>query len=328
MIERLSVVAPGLLAAIRAGESRHPVQAVDSGVLRQLLARSQQRQPVVMAELLATTLGWSPWQDAAVVAQQLALPSASAWLFAAPVLLRPEHAGIYLLGSRPLQLTMNEAEQHCAELNAWLQQDGMKLYPISSDRWLLALPQPTGLQWPTLADAIGVDLRQVWPQGEGSLRWQSRLTEWQMLLNQSALNQARQQRGERPLHALWLWGNETRQANARTVDAAVLRLTQSQALLGSETATVAALLSGDHRHALLVDDRLADAFMHGDVVGYQQIFSAFTNETLQPVLNGFQRGDIAELVLYPDDGYGYLATQRARWRFWQRAPLPDLLRSR
>ncbi len=329
MLERLSLLVPGLLAPVREGESRHPVHTVDSAALRQLLSACRQRRPADLAALLSRHVGACHWQDAAAVAKALALPAAGAWLFAAPVWLRPEHSGIYLLGSRPLQLTLAEAGAFAAELNSWLQQDGMQLYPVTPDRWLLALPDSTGTQWSPLAQSIGRDLRQLAPQGEAGLRWQSRLTEWQMLLNQSPLNQARQQRGLPPVHSLWLWGNHASSATDLTARHAVLG-EPSLLTLANPAAhrQLEALLQHHSGQATVIDERVQDAFVHGDVAGYQIAYQNFMTETLAPLQQAVALGRIAELQLYPDDGFVYPFSAKRHWQFWQRAPLPDLLRAR
>lgn len=338
MIDRLSLFVPGLLAPVRAGESRHPIQFVDSQPLRDLFRHCCQQNAVDFASQLANWVGADLQQNAAAVARALQLPAASSWLFAAPVVLRPDHAGIYLLGSRALQLDAAAAAAYCEELNAWLQQDGMQLYPVTPSRWLLALPTPTELQWVSLADAIGVDLRQVWPQGVGALRWQSRLTEWQMLLNQSAQNRLQQQRGLASAQGLWLWGRESQ---SESVPADVLALSAALAerwLLTAETeptaltgkripASLTALLATNTAQAAVADQGLYDAFIHGDVAGYQQAYQHFLSETLLPIQAAFVRGEIRELLLYPDDGQCYRLKPRPRWQFWRTGMLPMPLRS-
>ncbi len=327
MLERLSLLVPGLLAPLREGESRHPVQTLDSGGLRQFLSACQQRQPADLAAMLGRFLGASHWQDAAAVASALALPDAKAWLFAAPVWLRPEHAGIYLLGSRPLQLTMAEAHAFAQELNAWLQQDGMQLYPVTPSRWLLSLPDAATVQWPPLMESIGRDLRQLAPQGEASIRWQSRLTEWQMLLNQSPLNLARQKRRLPPVHTLWLWGSHSAMRAQQVPVDALLGETSLLTLANPDAhRQLEPLLRNTNGPATVVDERLHDAFVHGDIAGYQTAFESFMAETLTPLQQAVARGDIGEVCLYPDDGFAYALSGQRRWRFWQRAPLPDLLR--
>ncbi|NQD37341.1 hypothetical protein HPT27_09900 [Permianibacter sp. IMCC34836] len=332
----MSLFVPALLAPVRAGESQHPIQAVDSQPLRELFRQCRQQTPADFARTLAHWLGADLQHDAAALARALQLPVASSWLFAAPVVLRPDHAGIYLLGSRALQLNAAAAAAYCTELNTWLQQDGMQLYPVTPSRWLLALPEPTQLQWVALEDAIGVDLRQVWPQGAGALRWQSRLTEWQMLLNQSAQNRAQLQQGRSPAHGIWLWGREST-ADHTAFLPSISALTESWFLAANDASSPAgsaraepsltALLAASPVQAAVVDQRLHDAFIHGDVVGYQQAYQQFLGETLQPIQRALADGRIRELALYPEDGRCYLLKPPSRWQFWQRTPLPALLRS-
>ena len=330
MIEQVSVWVPGLLAPLRQGESRHPVSVVDRSDLRALFALACRRQPAALAAHLAQYVGSVEADDAAAVAAALRLPSAPAWLFAAPVWLRPEHAGIYLLGSRPLQMNADDAATCCAELNAWLRQDAMQLYPVTPSRWLLALPEAPTVQWTALADAIGCDLRHVAPQGEGSLRWQSRQTEWQMLLNQSPINQARQQRGVPPIHSLWLWGKPSSSSVKTAADTALAVMAADSLLARTQNPQpLPQLLQQAPQRAsqpvTVIDERLHDAFVHGDIAGYQQAYAQVLQETLMPLLAGLQARQIGSLHLYPDDGFAYQLQRKPFWQFWQRAPLPALL---
>ncbi|MFN4292478.1 MAG: hypothetical protein ACK4E7_16605 [Permianibacter sp.] len=327
MIEQVSVWLPGLLAPLRQGESRHPISTVERRDLRALFALAARREPAVLTRLLAHYVGSVHADNAAAVAAALRLPSAPAWLFAAPVWLRPEHAGIYLLGSRPLQMSADDAAACCAELNGWLGQDGMQLYPVTPSRWLLALPEAPALQWTALVDAIGCDLRHVAAQGEGSLRWQARLTEWQMLLNQSPLNQARQQRGLPPIHSLWLWGNASSPPTSPAVPSTPLVIMAVDSLLArtQPAHSLESLLQQAPTQATVIDERLHDAFVHGDIAGYQHAYAQVWRQTLAPLLAALQSHQIGALQLCPDDGFAYQLQRKSVWTFWQRAPLPALL---
>ena len=338
MIEQLSVFLPGLLAPLREGERRHPIVNVEQTGLRSVFAEARARAPAELAAQLARYVGSAYTADAAAVAAALALPAASAWLFAAPVWLRPDHAGIYLLGSRPLQFSAADATACCAELNTWLVQDGMRMYPVTPSRWLLALPEACAVQWTPLADAIGCDLRQVAPQGEGNLRWQSRLTEWQMLLNQSPLNQARQQRRLPPVQSIWLWGDAPvpQSESFRTTTEMPLAVMANDSLLQQvyrrnspeSNQPLVQLLQLAAPRASVIDERLYDAFVHGDSAGYQQAFDGVWHDTLLPLVAATRSRQIGELQLYPDDGFVYRLRAKAHWQFWQRAPLPSLLQGR
>lgn len=168
---------------------------------------------------LANALSLDRLPFAAMGARFWQLPEDHVWLRADPVVLRPDHAGIYVLGSEACQLTLPEAEELAAELNAWLKQDGMVLHVVNATQWYLQIPkalvQPDGtlgLQTQTLARACGADLQSVLPTGTKALAWQSRLMEWQMLLDRSACNVRRQQQGKPVVNSIWLWGESGAQA--------------------------------------------------------------------------------------------------------------------
>jgi hypothetical protein len=150
----------------------------------------------------------SPLPAAALTRQYFVGDAAAAsWLSADPAWVQPDLNGVRLLACGRMQLSMTEALALAEPLRAVFDEAGMQLEIATPDRWHLRLPPDTPL--PAFAapeQAMGEDLSQHLPAGEGGRRWRVLLNEIQVLLHQHPLNAERRGRGLQPVNSLWLWG--------------------------------------------------------------------------------------------------------------------------
>jgi hypothetical protein len=130
------------------------------------------------------------------------------WLCADPAYVRVEANGARLLAcGDELQLTREEAESLAQPLRPLFGDAGMPLEITTPSRWALRLPQ--GSQLPAFAapeEALGANLLEQLPQGEGGRRWRALFNEAQITLHSHPVNAARRERGAMPVNALWFWG--------------------------------------------------------------------------------------------------------------------------
>jgi len=133
-------------------------------------------------------------------------PAAGWWLRADPVEAQADQHTVRLLGNRHLRLAPHEARALAAELNGLLAEDGLVLQPLDPLRWYLGLAVDPGFCGLSVDASVGRDLYACLPSGTQAQRWRRLLTELQMLLSVSPVNQARVARGEPPVTSLWLWG--------------------------------------------------------------------------------------------------------------------------
>lgn len=176
------------------------------GVDKRLRQAHKQRQSQEVWRLIAGQLGLARLPIAQAGAAHAGLPEGGYWLRADPVYLRPDHKGIYVLGLHDAALSWAQAQALVTELNAWLVQDNLRLYAVSAHEWYLHSEHDFLIASTPLSGALGCDMAQIMVQGAEALRWQSRLLEWQMLLQRSAVNVERVQQGLLPVSSLWLWG--------------------------------------------------------------------------------------------------------------------------
>jgi hypothetical protein len=111
-----------------------------------------------------------------------------------------------LLDSAQLPITAAEAAALAAEINAHMEQPDFQLEALAPSRWYLRLEEAprllTQAPWDVSGSSIGAHL----PRGEDAGRWRACINEVQMILHASAVNRAREDRGELAVNSLWLWG--------------------------------------------------------------------------------------------------------------------------
>ena len=127
-------------------------------------------------------------------------------LRADPVHLRADQSRLRLFESHSFFITQDEADALVASINAFNAAQDWQLGALHPQRWYLSLPMAPDLQTTPPAQAAGLDIDTLLPQGGDAGRWAAVLNELQMLLHEHPVNQAREQRGEPVINSLWLWG--------------------------------------------------------------------------------------------------------------------------
>ncbi len=143
--------------------------------------------------------------------------SPDAWLIAAdPCHIAVHQEGTQLIGAHGFSLSRDEAEALQDSLNHFLRDDGLKLIGNLPQHWYLCGGAEQGaeqIEWLAAHRQYGLDI------GDSPLtsrdpalqkRWKRWLTEWQMLLYQHPVNDARAQQGLPVINHLLLHGGGTR----------------------------------------------------------------------------------------------------------------------
>ncbi len=129
-----------------------------------------------------------------------------AWLFADPIQLQVDLSHVYAFGNQHLQLSNDEVTQLVNEINTFLTAENFKIYAVNEFTWLMHLPSDPNIITTPLAEIIGKNLQNYLPRGEQQRFWQTLLTEIQMLMYQSEINQRRERQGLPMANSLWFWG--------------------------------------------------------------------------------------------------------------------------
>ena len=127
-------------------------------------------------------------------------------LRADPVHLQADIDKALLLDQLHIQTTKREAEALIASFNAHFMDLGVVLKTKGASRWYLFSDDPFAIQTHALPDVISRNVNHFLPEGEKAAYWRRQLNEAQMLFFSHDVNQQREERGQRSINSIWLWG--------------------------------------------------------------------------------------------------------------------------
>ncbi|MGH8119286.1 MAG: hypothetical protein ACRESK_01580 [Gammaproteobacteria bacterium] len=128
------------------------------------------------------------------------------WMRSDPVHLAADHRGLILMDESTFTLDQHDALVLAASVKDVLAEHGMQLEVPVMNRWYVSLEKLPDVQTTPLHEAAGRDIHTCMPRGAGQLAWARLLNELQMALYASEINLAREQRREKPVNSVWLWG--------------------------------------------------------------------------------------------------------------------------
>ncbi len=234
------------------------------------------------------------------------------WLRADPAYVRPEINGVRLLAcGESLVPTVEDSVALLPALRPLFGDAGFPLDAPTPARWYLRLPaeaKPPRFAAPT--EALGSDLFEHLPQGDGGRRWRSLANEAQVVLHNHPWNAKRVAQGKPPINCLWFWGGGILPDFVRTPHASIhadetqLRALAHAADQGTLEALPVAFKQTD-------DDSLFDLRDARDL-------AALESDWLQPAFDALGKGELQRLVLDCEDGNAYALRSSQRWRFWRR----------
>ncbi len=132
-------------------------------------------------------------------------PKHGYWLRADPVPIEAGADAIFMRNSADLQLDVVEQEQLLAELNAFLQVDELRIYPLTTGAWYLHSQRPIHCHTPSPTRLIGQAIDAQVFKHKNAADWRPLFTELQMLLYQHPVNINRREKGLLEVSALWFW---------------------------------------------------------------------------------------------------------------------------
>ncbi|MCW8917577.1 MAG: hypothetical protein OQL08_02005 [Gammaproteobacteria bacterium] len=259
------------------------------------------------------------------------------WLCVDPVHLLVDRDQLYLSAYRELALSQPEADALVTELNKIYAEDGWLFSAASPQRWLLRLPQPLALSTTPTEQALGQRVGAVLPQGKDAMAWQRVMTEVQMILHASPVNERRAGQGKKAVNGLWFWGGGS--LGEAVTDSGWGHVIASDCLsrglarlhgvsMEEPSSTTLATLSQPEPSVLWVDDSLQSP------LPIAELFEQLECQRFTPLLAMVQGGELAKLVIdFP--GVGRWTVDRAAlsgWRGWRgrwwrrRKPLAELLK--
>lgn len=134
-----------------------------------------------------------------------AWPTHGYWLRADPVSIEAGADAVFMRNMADLQLDAAEQEQILTAINAFLQADGMRIYPLTKSAWYLHSQMLIHCQTPSPQRLSGQMIDAQVFKHKNAQDWRPLFTELQMLLYQHSVNIKRREKGLPEVTALWFW---------------------------------------------------------------------------------------------------------------------------
>ncbi len=303
---------PGFLRALNRDDG-HPARTLNLPHFRSALGKADALPCPDLWSACAAHLQLKKFPFAQISAacshQSLDVP----WALLTPMAIKPEHRGIYLLGEQALNLSRQERQQLQEELQAWMSEDGLRLVATGSEHWLLTLNQRCDLQTVPYWQVIGRDAMTVMPSGNDAMYWQAKMTEWQMILQRSFINQQRQQRHEKLVQGLHLWGESGAQLphstrlNAVYTDSDAIGAWLRQTASGITVRPLHEIRHNEFDYVLVMATQGESAWANGEFERWRDYWQ---NIDQLFAVRGHQK-------IYPDNGFSYSLQSLQRMKFWR-----------
>ncbi len=256
------------------------------------------------------------------------------YLCADPVYIQPDLNSAVLLAHEELDLSLDNAGELAAAINAHFSNEDWSLEVLSPHRWLMKLEQAPTLETTPLARIRGQSISHALPRGEDSRYWQRIQNEIQMLLFAHPLNQEREAQAKLPVNSLWLWG-EGRLPEKTMVD--------WQSIVGRGALLDAlASWSACHRQEISINDKLiidesigeilltTDEFVlpaqSHDLSVWLQALEQFEKNWISVLLTLLAAGELDSIVLFAGNGTQFSLRRKMLKRWWRRRkPIKEVL---
>jgi len=253
-------------------------------------------------------------------------PEAGWWIRADPVHLRADRDRLILFPPAVLDLTAAEAHSLADACNRLFASDGWRLQALHPRRWYLHLDENPGLRTYDLDEAVGKAIADFLPRGPQRRRWQTVLTEVQMILHGAEVNLARQSRGRMIANGVWLWGSGTlppaQPLPWKSVWAedpfAVGLARHSQVPCESPGHCARAIEAARSGPALVVWQGVREAWASGDTASFMAAVQVACELWIAPVYEAVRSQRIANALLATDRGVAFSVDKSGLRRFWRR----------
>jgi hypothetical protein len=126
------------------------------------------------------------------------------WFSLNPVHWRAERDHVNLISLSSAQISEDEMHALVESIAPWLAQWNWHIYVAKTNQWFIRTEAAFDYHAPDLTLAQSGQLESFLPHGLDLKRWQTLLTEIQMLWFKHPVNLLRQERGELPINSLWL----------------------------------------------------------------------------------------------------------------------------
>lgn len=290
----------------------------------------------VIADLFALPVCEDQDLPVAAIGAQVDLPEASDrdgrfWMRADPVYLKADRDHLRFYDATVLDLSMDECLTLAQEINQVYEEDDWQLHVATAERWYLSLPAMPRIRSHAPDQVMGRIVDPFLPEGPEAKRWHAALTEIQMLMHMSAVNQQREAQGRFPVNSLWFWGAGLQPAVQTGQDGSVpLSCWADDPLARGLSHMVGGAVNGAaERYAdikldllreglnLVVLEDLATPALYLDEGAWQQGLARLEQDWFAPILTALKAKTLNRLVLLADTGEQRALTRYDLRRFWR-----------
>ncbi|HEB87829.1 MAG TPA: hypothetical protein ENI68_12565 [Gammaproteobacteria bacterium] len=256
------------------------------------------------------------------------------YMCADPVYIQPDLNSAVLLAHEELDLSLQNAHELAAAINAHFIDESWSLDVLSPHRWLMKLKQAPALETTPLAQILAQSISHDLPQGDDSRYWQRIQNEIQMLLFAHPLNQQREAQGKLPVNSLWLWGEgilpEKASADWQSIfgrgallDALASWSACHRREIGISDKLVINGLAG--KILLAADDFVLTAQRH-DLSAWIKALEQFEKNWMSVLLTLLAAGELDSVVLIAGNDMQFRLNRKRLKRWWrQTKPLTEIL---
>lgn len=254
------------------------------------------------------------------------------FLCATPVHLRPDRDHLILLGSEPLAISQQEADELIALLNTSLSDDTWTLYKMTESRWFIRFKNKVKSHTHSINDVVGRSINDYLPCGADKNVLHTLANEFQMVMHSSDVNAARRASGKITVNSVWMWGGGC----LPIIKKAATDMNISEVWSDNPIASGLARIGDIPLHSLpkSAHDWLAQAHHAGDqllcwdsqiqepgVDGLDKWVTFLVNfeeNWIAPLLQELKRGQLDSLTLEMYDGRLFSITDAYLRRWWKR----------
>ena len=246
------------------------------------------------------------------------------WCQVAPIECTVDHQAAYINGNAQLNLTPAEMQILTQLISPLFEQAGMKLILSSSQTWFCELQSNAQVVMNDLLESLGKNMGFLLPSGPDAMFWHRLMTECQMVLTQSSVNESRQKHHLPLISSLWFWGLGALPSNISTSFSQVITNNATMGGLAKLSGTALTSLpdkfdkSVFSSSSLIFDDKFSILFKHKMQEAYTKQLIYYENHWFAPLLDGLEKGDIRQLSIMSGDGREFRITPWQLKYFWKR----------
>lgn len=275
--------------------------------------------------------------------QKINEPISNKWLMRVdPCVMVPDRDQLLLKSIYNNDLDQTEAQQMVAEINNYYRdiEDEFQwhLYALAPEHWYLVCEQSIDINTIVPEKALNKPVKNFLPDGKGSAYWVNLLNEFQMILHQSKVNQARIKQGKAAINSVWLWGNGL--FNPTLIKVNPSEQSEQTGLnkqqLYSDLDFVKGLANyfninslpfpqhlnqldfNEPANAVFVDRNFIDAIEQRDLFHWLELIKQFESNYLTEITDLLRKDIIKQCELVSPSGRRLLITKRLLSRWWRR----------